>query len=203
MHTLASIYPCPCTLARHTIINKGPFGAQTEPTRGSAQGLGTRKEALKDMVAFDNLLYAMWVKRWKNTASWQSSWFFDQPERTSSCPYSSFLHDTRGLRNGCKLFTRNSVVLTTPRERRISQPVCRCPADRRGRDKTAAPFALSFLPRRSQAPCLPVTHQKVRGCAGQPWRTACPPGLPGRRARLLPTELAASRLPSCVGWKPV
>lgn len=72
-----------------------------------------------------------------------------------------------------------------------------------GRDKTAAHFALSFLPRGSQAPCLPVTHQKVRGCAGQPWRTACPPGLPGRRARLLPTELAASRLPSCVGWKPV
>ena len=66
------------------------------------------------------------------------------------------------------------------------------------RHKRAAGLALSSLPRESQAPCLPVTQQQVRGCGGWPWRTAHPPGLPGR-TRLFPTELAPSQRPSCVG----
>lgn len=38
--------------------------------------------------------------------------------------------------------------------------------------KTKMASHLSFLPRELQVPCLPVTHQKVCGCGGCPWRTA-------------------------------
>lgn len=67
-----------------------------------------------------------------------------------------------------------------------------------GRDETAAHFALSFLPRGLRAPCLPVTRQKVRGCAGRPRRTACPPGLPGRSAGSEPASPSPCGLQACL-----
>ena len=41
---LASLYPCPCPLALYSIINKCPFGAQTEPTGGLVQGLWMNRQ---------------------------------------------------------------------------------------------------------------------------------------------------------------
>ena len=36
--------PCPCPLALYSIINKHPFGVQTEPTGGLVQGLWTDRQ---------------------------------------------------------------------------------------------------------------------------------------------------------------
>lgn len=44
MLDLANLYSRPCTLALYTVIDKCPFGAQTEPTRGSVQGLWTDRQ---------------------------------------------------------------------------------------------------------------------------------------------------------------
>ena len=59
---LASLYPCPCPVALYSIINKCPFGAQTEPVRGSVQGLWTDWQTLKDTGVLTQPSLCLWVR---------------------------------------------------------------------------------------------------------------------------------------------